>query len=114
MEIRILVKSSSQPEHRTVHVTNDESGLSFYCECPAGERGRICKHKKALALGDDEMLFADDQTENFKTIMEQITQSEYPELIKELEESETELEKARNKAKFTKDKIARVMKEGLV
>ena len=82
MEFKILVKSSSQPGPRTVHVTKDESGLSFYCDCPAGERGRICKHKKALAEGDEGMLFADDQIQNFKTIMEWVTQSEYPELMK--------------------------------
>ena len=53
MEITVLVKSSSQPEPRSVLVVLDDSGLSFVCDCPAGERGRICKHKKAMASADD-------------------------------------------------------------
>jgi hypothetical protein len=112
MEISILVKSSSQSEPRTVHVIQDDAGLSFFCDCPAGERGRICKHKKAVASGDARMLYGDDQRENFNKIMEWVSQSGYPDLMKELNEAENELEPAKEKVREIKDKIARVMKEG--
>ena len=113
MEITILVKSSSQPEPRAVHVVLDDSGLSFNCDCPAGERGRLCKHKKALASIDDSMLFDEYQRENFRQVVNWVAESGYPDLMKELKEAENELESARENAKDIKQKIAHVMKEGL-
>jgi uncharacterized Zn finger protein len=113
MEITILVKSSSQSDPRSVLVVLDDSGLSFVCDCPAGERGRICKHKKALASVDDSMLFDEDQRENFKQVANWVAQSGYSDLMKELKEVESELDSAREKARDIKEKITRVMKEGL-
>jgi len=113
MEITILLKSSSQSEPRSVDVVQDDSGLSFFCDCPAGVRERICKHKMALATGNVSMLYDDDQRENFEKVMDWVAQSGYPDLIKELKEAENELEPARDKTRDIKVKIARVMKEGL-
>jgi len=114
MEIKILVKSSSQSEPRTVLVTRDDSGLSFFCDCPAGIRGRICKHKKALASGDDSMLHDKDQSESFEKVMALVVQSGYPDLMKEFKEAEDELESAKEKARAVKEKVTRVMNEGLL
>ena len=113
MEVTILVKSSSRPEPRTVHVTRDDSGLSYFCDCPAGNRGSICKHKMALAKGDDSMLYDEDQRKHFEKIMDWVNQSGYPELIKELKEAENELESAKEKVRDIKVKITRGMEKGL-
>ena len=113
METTILVKSSSQPEPRSVLVVLDDAGLSFVCDCPAGERGRICKHKKAMASADDSMLYDEDQRENFKQVMDWVAQSGYPDLMKELKEAENELVSVKDKARDIKEKITHVMKQGL-
>ena len=113
MKITILVKSSSRPEPRSVHVTRDDSGLSFVCDCPAGNWVRICKHKMAMVSGDDSMLYDEDQRENFKKVMDWVAQSGYPDLMKELKEAKNELESAKEKLRGIKEKITRVMKEGL-
>jgi hypothetical protein len=113
MEITILTKSSSSPNPRTVQVVKDDAGLSFFCDCPAGERGRICKHKKGVALGDEKILFDEDQIANFNKAMDWIAQSGYPGLMKDLEESENELALAQEKVKGLKEKITHGMKEGL-
>jgi uncharacterized Zn finger protein len=113
MEITILVKSSSRSEPRTVHVRQDDSGLSFFCDCPAGNWGRICKHKVALASADDSMLYDEDQRKNFKKVMGWVAQSGYPDLVKELKEAEKELGSAREKVGDIKVKITRAMAEGL-
>ena len=113
MEITILVKSSSQPEPRSVLVVLDDFGLSFVCDCPAGDRGRICKHKKAMASADDSMLYDEDQRGKFETIMDWVAKSGYPDLMRELKEAENELESAREKTIDIKDKITRAMNEGL-
>ena len=113
MEITVLLKSRSSSEPRSVLILQDDSGLSIFCDCPAGDRGRICKHKKAVASGDASMLYDDDQRENFIRIMEWISQSGYPELMKELEEAENEMDTQKEKVREIKDKITRAMREGL-
>jgi hypothetical protein len=113
MEITILTKSSSSPEPRTVQVIKDDAGLSFYCNCPAGERERICKHKKGVASGDEKILYDEDQIANFSKAMDWVAQSGYLGLMKDLEESENKLASAHEKVKSLKEKIARGMREGL-
>ncbi len=113
MEITVLIKSSSSSKPRSVLVLQDDSGLSIFCDCPAGDRGRVCKHRKAVASGDASMLYDDEQKENFNKIMELVSQSGYPELMKELEEAENEMDTEKEKLKDIKAKIARVMNEGL-
>lgn len=113
MNITILVKSSSSTEPRSVNVVQDDSGLSFFCDCPAGVRDRVCKHKRAVASADDSMLYDDNQRENFEKVVACLGQSGYPELIKELEEVENALEPAKEKLREIKEKVARAMKEGM-
>ncbi len=113
MEITVLIKSSSSSKPRSVLVLQDDSGLSIFCDCPAGDRGRVCKHRKAVASGDASMLYDDEQKENSNKIMELVSQSGYPELMKELEEAENEMDTEKEKLKDIKAKIARVMNEGL-
>ena len=113
MELTILVKSSSRSEPRTVNVTKDDSGLSLFCDCPAGNWGRICKHKLAIVSGDDSMLYDDDQREIFETAMGWVAKSGYPDLIKELKAAEKGLKSAREEVGDIKVKITRAMAEGL-
>ena len=113
MDITILVTSSSQPIPRTVQVVLDDSGLSFTCDCPAGKRGRLCKHKKAVASGDDSMLYDENQEENFEKVLAWLAQSAYPDLMNELREAEIEMESVRDKVGKIKEKVSHVMKEGL-
>ena len=113
MEITILVKSSSSSEPRSVIVMLDDSGLSLFCDCPAGERDRVCKHKKAIASADDSMLYDEDQKKSFKQAMDWVAQSGYPDLMNELQEAESMLESAKQNAWAIKERIASAMNEGL-
>ncbi len=113
MNITILVKSSSSNEPRSVNVVQDDSGLSFFCDCPAGVRDRVCKHKRAVASADDSMLFNDDQRQNFEKVIDLLGQTGYPELMKDLKETEDALEPAKEKLREIKEKVARAMREGM-
>jgi hypothetical protein len=113
MEITILVTSSSQPVPRSVQVTHDDSSLSFYCDCPAGKRIRLCKHKKAVASGDDSMLYDEGQRDKFEKVMTWVAESGYPDLMKALQEADNELESARVKVEDIREKVIFAMKEGL-
>ncbi len=113
MDITILVKSSSSSEPRSVNVVQDDSGLSIFCDCPAGVRDRVCKHKRAVATADDSMLFNDDQREKFEKVIDCLNQTAYPGLMQELKEIENALEPAKEKLREIKEKVARAMKEGM-
>lgn len=67
----------------------------------------------AMVSGDDSMLYDEDQRENFKKAMDWVAQSGYPNLLKELKEAKNELDSAKVKVRDIKEKITRVMKEGL-
>jgi len=113
METTILVKSSSRDEPYAVAVSSTESGLSIFCDCPAGEWGKYCKHKMAIVLADERILYDGEQKDNFTKVTEWIAESGYPRLVQELCESEKALELAKKNVKNQKEKIARLMKEGL-
>jgi uncharacterized Zn finger protein len=113
MEIIILANSSSRDEPYTVAISFTETGLSIFCNCPAGEWGKYCKHKMAVLLGDEKILYDDKQIENFNKASKWISESSYPLLVAKLRESEKELEAVKKTIKNMKEEIAYSMKEGL-
>ena len=113
METTILVKSSSSDEPYAVAIASTESGLSIFCDCPAGEWEKYCKHKMAIVLADEKILYDEEQKNNFKKVIEWISKSGYPSLVMELRASEKELDAVKRNIKKQKEKIARLMKEGL-
>lgn len=113
MEDTILVKSSSRNEPYTVAVLLSETGLSITCSCPAGTLGKYCKHKIAVVLADEEILYDVDQNDGFQKAKVLISESSYPMLIEELRASEKNLEAAKKSVENNKQRIARSMKEGL-
>ena len=113
MEITILVKSSSRDEPYAVVITSTESGLSIFCDCPAGEWGKYCKHKMSIVLADERILYDEKQSCNFKKVTEWISKSGYPGLVAGFHTTEKELEAAKKNVKKQKEKIAQLMKEGL-
>jgi len=113
MEKTILVKSSSRDEPYAVAFSLTESGLSILCDCPAGEWGKYCKHKMAIVLADEKILYDEHQRDNFIKVQKWIAASGYLALIQELAEFERALELAKKNVKNQKVEIARLMKEGL-
>ena len=66
-----------------------------------------------MASADDRMLYDEGQRENFKQVMELVTQSGYSDLMNELKEAENELESAKQNVWGIKEKISNAMSEGL-
>jgi uncharacterized Zn finger protein len=113
MEAKILVKSSSRKEAYTVVVSLTETGLSISCNCPAGEWGKYCKHKIAIILGDNKILYNDEQIEGLNKAGSWISKSNYPPLLTQLQEYEIELETVKKKVTSFKEELANFMKKGL-
>ena len=71
MKITLLAISSSNSGTYSVDFhTNDEGKLSAFCDCPAGEWGKFCKHKWRLLHGDKSMLADKSQLEDLKQVAE--------------------------------------------
>jgi tetrahydromethanopterin S-methyltransferase subunit G len=62
--------------------------LSVHCECPAGECGKLCKHKWQLLNGDEKMLFDLSQLTDLKTINSIAIERGLGDLYKEVESLE--------------------------
>jgi hypothetical protein len=113
MEASILVKSSSRDEPYTVIISKTRQGLSIHCNCGAGEQGKFCKHKRAVAAGDASILYDAEQTPAFQKAMRWLNKSDYPQLIDDLAVFEEELEAGKTMVKDTKASLARNMRDGL-
>lgn len=113
MEKIILVKSSSSNEPYAVVVSSREIGLSISCDCPVGKWSKYCKHKAAIILSDDKILYDEDQRDNFNVVKRWLSQSAYLSLTQELQSYEKELEVIKRNVSRQKEKIARLMREGL-
>ena len=83
------------------------------CDCAAGEWGKYCKHKMAVALGDATILYDDEQIDSFKEISNWIDSSNYPNLFSEIPVLEKKVAEAKKNVKSKKEQIARFMKDGL-
>lgn len=112
MEITILVKSS-QVNPYAVSVLENDAGLSIFCDCQAGQFGKFCKHKLAIVLADETILYDDDQMTNFNQAVEVISRSRYPTMAAGLREAEIALEAEKKRVKKQKDALALGMKKGL-
>ena len=98
MERMILVSSSSGEESYHVNVSSTaEHGITIMCDCAAGEWGKYCKHKMAVALGDATILYDDEQIDSFKEISNWIDSSSYPNLFSEIRVVEKQLAEAKKK-----------------
>lgn len=76
MEIKILMKSKGETDEQAVYINKDKAGLSFFCNCLQGGRGKLCQHKIALVSGNRKMLFDESQEEDFKEVLNWVSQSE--------------------------------------
>ena len=116
-KITLKAKSSSRPDpYLVVFVWNNET-LSVSCDCPAGEVGHLCKHKLALLQNDSSILYDAAQSDDLRKAFTWVQSTSLPSLLKELEETERQTEKtialAKKQLASIKQKVGRLLKEGL-
>jgi uncharacterized Zn finger protein len=112
-EIVLFAKASSRDKPYIVTFTFNNSTLSIWCDCPAGEWGKLCKHKLSLATNNETMLYEENQVELLQKAYEWVKNSELPEAIEEIKLLENELENVKKKLKKAKTKLAGFMKDGV-
>jgi len=106
--IEILAKSSSGSSYK-VRIYIEENSVLASCSCPAGIHRKLCKHVKRVMAGDDSILYDSGQKSRLMELYSRLQKTEIPFLLKELQESEILLEKAKKKAKKAKDAFERMV-----
>jgi hypothetical protein len=109
MKITVLAKSSGGDSYEVSFIKTGDL-LSVFCNCPAGEWGRYCKHKWKLLHGDESMLFDPSQAEELKTVVSWASASGLEDLYKKVEQYEKELH---NIERIQKKDMARTKEKNL-
>ena len=64
----ILVKRSTGGSYH-VEFIHDKGRVRVRCNCSAGSIGQICRHKRAMILGNTKMLYQEGQDKLLKEIL---------------------------------------------
>ena len=109
--MKIAIKAVSSSGNGTYSVDfqiDDEGKLSVFCDCPAGEWGKFCKHKWRLLHGDESML-ADqsliDDLQKVAEIAKARNLEQFDDEIKTYEKEQKNLTKQLKKEKEIRDRI---------
>jgi uncharacterized Zn finger protein len=84
---------SSDGSHSYLITFGQESGrLRMRCSCPAGELGKLCRHKAALLDGDDSVLLAAaEDRAPFDTLQNLLPSSQIPQLLRNISDLDATL-----------------------
>ena len=123
--VQLYVVSSSGPDGYmvTFDMTFPEEGLCVECDCPAGQRNQLCKHKLSLIKGDNSIFNPEyysgegfDESE-WLLVETWVEKSGLQQIIKDYENRLAQLENSKKKiqAAIRKEKkhLARVLSEGV-
>jgi hypothetical protein len=115
-EIRLLAKSSSGGSYNVVFTLTGDV-LNCVCNCPAGQMRMNCKHKMALLIGDDSMLFDPYEKSKLVEVQEFIKQSNLlpslSDLYNEIEKIDRKISEYESRKRKIKIKIAALLRDGV-
>lgn len=72
MKYEFFATSSSSLDVYIVTVSNDSGSLIMTCNCPAGSKGILCRHRKALITGKIRGIFTPPRKNNPEKLQEAI------------------------------------------
>jgi hypothetical protein len=109
----ILALSSDGVSTYEVHFTLRNHKVIVDCSCPAGELGKLCRHKIALLNGDTNILFDPSEEDALKAVQLWIQRTGYPKLLKEIEEAEKAVKTSQKRLIELKSNLEKAMNHGL-
>ena len=112
LQEELRAKSSSGDASYVVQFFFDAGKLSVFCNCSAGEFGKICKHKLSFLAGEKELLSSDDQAEALIKVQEWCSMSELKMLLASFRAAEDQVATAQATLAAAKKRIEIAMKHG--
>jgi hypothetical protein len=110
MKKEFEIMSSDGVAFYVVSFELDSGKFYVYCDCQAGSRGKWCKHKSQLVLGDLSGLRNSAQSIDIPEILKWVKDSNMGQLLSEIQMAEDEMIKAKarmDKARKNLEKLAR-------
>lgn len=105
MEKTLLALSSDGVTSYRVVFHLENGKLLIDCSCPAGEMGKLCRHKLGLLAGDSKMLSSPKQQSELEEVQLWIRETRFPKLASQLKETEKELARIKKKLSQLKREI---------
>lgn len=113
MKLTIQAKSSGQ-EPYNVEFLVEEDRLSVYCNCQAGNFGKLCKHKTELLAGDASRLFDETEVSKLEQLKSLVARApEITQLANEIAETEKIIRRKQARVKQAKKEFERKLKQGV-
>lgn len=116
MRISIDVKSSSDPDQVYEVVFEKVDGkVRVLCDCPAGEFGKLCKHKMNLVFGDQRSSGCDDNSlmDSAQALIQETTMIDFIlSFESNINRIEAEQRKLKKEMKNLKNQLGRMLYEG--
>ena len=116
-ETYILQAQSSSGGFYTVAFYFKDGKVRVECDCAAGGFFQHCKHKEALLIGDESILFNADQSSLCRQIVEKVGSTSFQIEFQNFRDGLADIESKKNElnkqAKQLKAAFARKLKEGI-
>ena len=115
MRTCLTLRAASSDGTKAYEVTfdRDQGNIRITCTCPAGEIGKVCRHRLAFLRGDERMLFDRGQRDDLRTVLDWDEASAFTNLVKKLDEAERVQARAKREIAEIKKKIEAGMEQGL-
>lgn len=112
MKYCIKIKGNKKPYYN-VYLFNKDGKIIIHCECPAGELGLMCHHKKDLIDGKISVLYDHADIETLNEVKNLINKTKYHDLIQEYIQIKKDIEKLKRHEKDFRIMIERTMNDGI-
>lgn len=106
-EITFLVQGSAADPYR-VQFRKDDTNLSAWCTCQAGEMGQYCKHRLRILAGETTGIVSDNMA-SVSEVKSWVAGSDVERAMQELKWAETQLDTAKDLVSACKKKLARTL-----
>lgn len=87
-KISFLVQGSSSEPYE-IEFVKSEDKLNAYCNCPAGEQGKHCKHRINILSGSEEGIVSNNIDE-INTVQKWLANTELEAILKEYKDAENQ------------------------
>ena len=108
--VEFSVEGSTGTPYDVTFVLREDSNLSAYCTCPAGQNGMYCKHRFAILSGDGRAITS-GKPEHIVLVQEWLAGSDVEAAMQRVVELEKEAAKAKRAVSAAKKDLAAAMRD---
>ena len=107
--ITFMVQGSAAEPYRVTFKKND-SNLSAYCTCPAGENGMYCKHRFRILSGETKGIVSGNENAVASAVT-WLSGTDVEQAISEVKKAEQRLEEAKKAVTLAKKRLAAAFRD---